>query len=49
VPVITGFAADAYGLAASLFVPALCYLWIAAYGVLARSTVLDRKPVAEPA
>jgi len=49
VPVITGFAADAFGLATSLFVPALCYLWIAAYGLLTRSTILDRNAVAEAA
>jgi FHS family L-fucose permease-like MFS transporter len=49
VPVITGFAADAMGLAAALFVPAACYLWIAAYGVLTRSGALDRRAVAEAA
>lgn len=49
VPVITGFAADAFGLAASLFVPAVCYLWIAAYGTLARSGVFDRNAAAEAA
>jgi MFS transporter, FHS family, L-fucose permease len=47
VPVITGLTADAFGLATSLFVPAVCYLWIAVYGMLTRSTALDRKPVAE--
>jgi MFS transporter, FHS family, L-fucose permease len=49
VPVITGLTADAFGLATSLFVPVLCYLWIAAYGMLTRSTILDHKPVAEAA
>ncbi|HWE71778.1 MAG TPA: sugar MFS transporter [Stellaceae bacterium] len=49
VPVITGFTADAFGLATSLFVPAICYLWIAAYGLLTRSTILDRGTVAEAA
>jgi FHS family L-fucose permease-like MFS transporter len=49
VPVITGLTADAFGLATSLFVPAICYLWIAAYGLLTRSTVLDSKAVAEAA
>ena len=34
IPEVTGLAADAFGLAASLFIPALCYLWIAAYGIL---------------
>jgi MFS transporter, FHS family, L-fucose permease len=37
VPVLTGYAADHVGLAHSLFVPALCYLGIAAYGYLSRS------------
>jgi len=36
VPVLTGYAADQAGLARSLLVPALCYLGIAAYGLLAR-------------
>lgn len=36
VPVLTGAAADRGGLAASLCVPALCYLGIAAYGLLTR-------------
>jgi FHS family L-fucose permease-like MFS transporter len=40
VPVVTGFAADAFGLSMALFVPAVCYLWIAFYGVLTRSPVL---------
>jgi hypothetical protein len=26
-----------------LLVPALCYLWIAAYGMLARFGIVDRK------
>jgi FHS family L-fucose permease-like MFS transporter len=49
VPVVTGFAADAMGLAAALFVPAVCYLWIAAYGLLVRSGALDRRAVVEAA
>ena len=49
VPVITGLTADAFGLATSLFVPVICYLWIAAYGLLTRSTILDRKTAAEAA
>lgn len=43
VPVVTGFAADRVGLAAALFVPAACYLWIAIYGGLTRSGTLDTK------
>jgi len=35
VPLATGAVADATSLAASLFVPAACYVWIAVYGVLA--------------
>jgi FHS family L-fucose permease-like MFS transporter len=35
VPLITGAVADASTLAMSLLVPAVCYVWIAAYGVLA--------------
>jgi FHS family L-fucose permease-like MFS transporter len=34
VPVVTGAVADATTLATSLLVPALCYVWIAAYGML---------------
>ncbi|HLI21234.1 MAG TPA: sugar MFS transporter [Stellaceae bacterium] len=49
VPVATGLAADRFGLAASLFVPAVCYLWIAAYGALTRARVLDTKIAAEAA
>ena len=49
VPVITGFAADRFGLASALFVPAVCYLWIAAYGLMAKSGMLERRRVAEPA
>jgi len=35
VPLITGAVADRAGLAIALFVPALCYVWIVVYGVLA--------------
>mgnify|MGYP001546063914 FL=1 len=35
IPLITGSAADAFGLAVALLVPAICYLWLATYGVLA--------------
>ena len=40
VPVITGLTADKFGLSIALFVPAVCYLWIALYGVLTRSRAL---------
>jgi len=43
VPLITGFAADHLSLSLALAVPAVCYLWIAAYGVLANA-----RPAAEP-
>jgi FHS family L-fucose permease-like MFS transporter len=36
-PVITGALADAVGLSAALLVPAACYVWIALYGLLART------------
>ncbi len=42
VPVVTGLVADRSSLAIALFVPAVCYLWIAAYGVLTRMGVVDR-------
>jgi MFS transporter, FHS family, L-fucose permease len=45
VPLATGYAADHVGLSLALFVPALCYLWIATYGGLTRFGVVDRKPV----
>ncbi|MBN9577318.1 MAG: glucose/galactose MFS transporter, partial [Alphaproteobacteria bacterium] len=35
IPVITGSAADAFGLSLALLVPAVCYLWIATYRILA--------------
>jgi FHS family L-fucose permease-like MFS transporter len=35
VPVITGSAADTFGLSLALLVPAACYLWLATYGILA--------------
>lgn len=34
VPLLTGAMADRFGLAGSLLVPAVCYLWILAYGLL---------------
>jgi FHS family L-fucose permease-like MFS transporter len=36
VPVITGALADRYGLHLALLAPAVCYLWIALYGRIAR-------------
>jgi len=45
VPLITGAAADASTLATSLLVPAICYVWIAVYGVLtARGLGLKQVP-----
>jgi len=36
VPVITGMVADRAGLSVALLAPALCYVWIAIYGVISR-------------
>jgi FHS family L-fucose permease-like MFS transporter len=36
VPVIVGAVADRFGLSIALVVPALCYVWIACYGWMAR-------------
>lgn len=36
IPPITGLLADRFGIATALLLPAVLYLWIAAYGVLAR-------------
>jgi FHS family L-fucose permease-like MFS transporter len=44
VPLLTGVAADRFGLPHALFVPVICYLWIAAYGVLVQSRRLDLRP-----
>ena len=41
VPLLTGLAADRFGLPHALFVPVVCYLWILAYGLLIRSGRLD--------
>jgi len=49
IPLISGYAADHLGLSLALFVPALCYLWIATYGGLTRLGVVDRKPASSPA
>jgi len=46
IPLLTGLAADRIGLSLALFVPVLCYLWIATYGMLARFGIVDRKALA---
>jgi FHS family L-fucose permease-like MFS transporter len=46
VPLVTGLAADRFGLPHALFVPVICYLWIAAYGMLVQSRQLDLRPAA---
>jgi len=40
VPLLTGALADRFGLATSLVLPALCYLFIAAFGRACRGTVI---------
>lgn len=40
VPLLMGFAADRIGLALALLVPAVCYAWIACYGLLVKSRAL---------
>ncbi len=42
IPVITGAAADRFGLPSSLLVPAICYVGIATFAFLTRVGVLDR-------
>lgn len=42
IPVVTGAAADRFGLSTSLLVPAVCYLGIAAFALLTRTGALDR-------
>ena len=37
IPMLTGFAADRVGLSFALFIPVVCYLWIASFGALSRS------------
>lgn len=44
IPPLTGWVADQYGLALSLAVPALCYVFIAMYGWFARRAVQDVDP-----
>lgn len=48
VPVVTGTAADAFGLSAALLVPAACYGWIAAYGLLTSRLLPSRQPTGAP-
>jgi MFS transporter, FHS family, L-fucose permease len=42
IPVITGALADRVGLSLALLVPAACYVWIAAYGVIGRKPAMRR-------
>jgi FHS family L-fucose permease-like MFS transporter len=42
VPLIAGAVADHMGLHMAFLVPVVCYIWIAAYGLMTRSGVLDR-------
>mgnify|MGYP003340047687 CR=1 FL=1 len=44
VPLATGAAADHVGLKLALFVPALCYIWIAFYGIYAARHKVPRSP-----
>ncbi len=48
VPLLTGLAADRFGLGHALVVPALCYIWIAAFGMSA-FTENARRRAAAPA
>jgi FHS family L-fucose permease-like MFS transporter len=45
VPVITGVAADHFGLLSALIVPAICYVGIAVFAFLTRAGILDRSRV----
>lgn len=42
IPLITGAVADRIGLSLALFVPAICYIWIAAYGVISAEPLTRR-------
>lgn len=46
VPLLMGLAADRVGLALALLVPAVCYAWIACYGLLVKSGVLSGRAAA---
>ena len=41
VPLVTGFAADHLGLGLALLVPAVCYAWIACYGLIASASTRE--------
>jgi len=43
VPMITGAVADRAGLSTALLVPAVCYVWLAAYGFLAGRRILSEE------
>jgi FHS family L-fucose permease-like MFS transporter len=45
IPVLTGLLADNVGLALALLLPAACYLWIAAYGLMSRRSATQAEPV----
>ncbi len=45
IPLITGTTADAFGLAVALLVPAICYVWLATYGVLAWRGLRSPPPI----
>ena len=53
VPLLTGLAADHFGLAHALFVPVICYVWIGVYGLMAAGGAMRswraETPLAEPA
>ncbi len=44
IPLLVGAVADRAGLSLSLFVPAACYVWIAAYGWIGRNPAAKRAP-----
>jgi FHS family L-fucose permease-like MFS transporter len=44
VPLLTGFAADHVGLSLALLVPALCYIWIAFYGLFTARNKVQHDP-----
>jgi MFS transporter, FHS family, L-fucose permease len=49
VPLTTGVVADHVGLHTALLVPAVCYIWIAFYGIFtARNRVPNDAPTATP-
>ena len=48
IPLVTGALADRFGLHNALYLPALCYLYIAGFGFLARKSVADPLEAAPP-